>query len=218
MEHASKVFLSIFSKQASASGVQCVSGVQVYCLLGSSVQKQALRDRERNPHPACQHRRVGVESDVVTSILMLGQRYFHVMEKLLVWLVYLSLSPAPLGGLLGGSHLSLCSLEQTAPDFLAALHPHRSWPKQVRAHRGKRALTKTSHRSQARGETASFHQDRSHPPRPVGQAGSNLAADSRDHSTRDEARGGIESFFACIGSANQRLILTSQRSPQRLSP
>jgi len=63
----------------------------VYWLLSSSVQKQALRDGERNPFPACKHRRVGVESDVVNSILMLGQRYFHVMEKLLVWLVCLSL-------------------------------------------------------------------------------------------------------------------------------
>jgi hypothetical protein len=64
----------------------------LYWLLGLSVQKQALRDGERNPFPACKHRRVSVESDVVNSILMLGQRYFHVMEKLLVWLVFLSLS------------------------------------------------------------------------------------------------------------------------------
>ena len=59
----------------------------VYWLLGSSVQKQALRDGERNPFPACKHRQVGVESDVVNSILMLGQRYSHMMETLSLWLV-----------------------------------------------------------------------------------------------------------------------------------
>ena len=59
----------------------------LYWLLGSSVQKQALRDGERNPFPACKHRQVGVESDVVTSILMLGQRYSHMMETLSLWLV-----------------------------------------------------------------------------------------------------------------------------------
>jgi hypothetical protein len=59
----------------------------VYWLLGSSVQKQAPRDRERTPFPACKPRRVGVQSDVVNSMLMLEHRYFHVMEKLLLWLV-----------------------------------------------------------------------------------------------------------------------------------
>ena len=44
----------------------------LYWLLGSSVQKQALREGERTPFPACKHRRVGVESDVVNSRLMLG--------------------------------------------------------------------------------------------------------------------------------------------------
>jgi len=66
----------------------------VYWLLGSSVRKQAHRDGGRNPFPACQHRRVGVESDVITSILMLERRNAHVREKLLVWLVFLSLSSA----------------------------------------------------------------------------------------------------------------------------
>jgi len=69
-----------------------LSAQVVYWLLGSSVQKQALRDGERSPFPACKHSRVGVESNVVNSILMLEQRYFHVMEKLLVWLVFLPLS------------------------------------------------------------------------------------------------------------------------------
>jgi hypothetical protein len=64
----------------------------LYWLLGSSVQKQARPDGERSSFPACKHRRVGVESDVVDSILMLEQPYFHMMEKLLVWLVFLPLS------------------------------------------------------------------------------------------------------------------------------
>ena len=46
----------------------------LYWLLGSSVQKQALRDGERSSSPACKHRRVGVQSEVVTSILMLERR------------------------------------------------------------------------------------------------------------------------------------------------
>src|SRR5215469_18570122 len=60
----------------------------LYWLLGASVQKQALRDGERNPFSACTHRRVGVESDLVYSILMIEQCYFHVMEKLFLWLVF----------------------------------------------------------------------------------------------------------------------------------
>ena len=59
----------------------------LYWLLGSSVQKQARRDGETNPFTACKHRRVGVESDVVNSILMLERQYTHVMEKFLVWQV-----------------------------------------------------------------------------------------------------------------------------------
>jgi hypothetical protein len=42
---------------------------QLYWLLGSSVPKN-LRDGERSPSPAYKHRRVGVQSEVVNSILM----------------------------------------------------------------------------------------------------------------------------------------------------
>jgi hypothetical protein len=64
----------------------------LYWLLGSSVQNHALRDGERSPSPACKHRRVGVQSEVVTSILMLEQRYSQVMEKLLLWVMVFPLS------------------------------------------------------------------------------------------------------------------------------
>jgi hypothetical protein len=65
---------------------------RLYWLLGASVQKRALRDGESDPFSACKHRRVGVESDVVYSILMIEQCYFHVMEKLFLWLVFFPLS------------------------------------------------------------------------------------------------------------------------------
>jgi hypothetical protein len=64
----------------------------LYWLLRSSVQKQALGDGQSSSSPACKHRKVGVQSDVVTSILMLERRYSHLMEKLLLWVVFSSLS------------------------------------------------------------------------------------------------------------------------------
>jgi hypothetical protein len=60
--------------------------------LGHPFKKQAFRDGERSASPACKNRRVGVQSEVVNSMLMLEQQNLHVMEKLLVWLVYLPLS------------------------------------------------------------------------------------------------------------------------------
>src|SRR5215510_10910514 len=49
----------------------------LYWLLGSSVQRLALRDGERSVFLVCKQRKVGVQSDVVDSILMLEQRCFH---------------------------------------------------------------------------------------------------------------------------------------------
>jgi len=46
--------------------------ILLYWLLGSSVQKIWPSRRKRTPFPACKHRPVGVESDVVNSILMPG--------------------------------------------------------------------------------------------------------------------------------------------------
>jgi hypothetical protein len=72
--------------------LQLVMLIEVYWLLSTSVQNPAYRDRERSPSPACKHRRVGVQSEVVNSIFMLERRDSHVMEKLLLWLVFLLLS------------------------------------------------------------------------------------------------------------------------------
>ena len=69
-----------------------IVGRFLYWLLRSSVQKQVLGDGQSSSSPACKHRRVGVQSDVVTSILMLERRYSHLMEKLLLWVVFSSLS------------------------------------------------------------------------------------------------------------------------------
>jgi hypothetical protein len=54
--------------------------------------KPGTSNRERSPSPACKHRSVGVQSEVVNSIFMLERRYSHVMEKLLLWLVFSLLS------------------------------------------------------------------------------------------------------------------------------
>jgi hypothetical protein len=62
-------------------------------------------------------------------------------------------SPASEGELTGYVLLSLCSLDETTQDLPAALLTHRSWQKQGRAHRRKRAHTPTTHHSQARVET-----------------------------------------------------------------
>ena len=51
-------------------------------------EKQALRDGERSVSPACKYRKVGVESAVVDSILLLERHISHGMEKLLVWPVF----------------------------------------------------------------------------------------------------------------------------------
>ena len=71
------------------------------------------------------------------------------MEKFLYGWCFDS-SPATLGWLLASPLLSLDSLDQTAHFLLAALHSDRPWPKQVRVDRGKRALTTTTPRSEAR--------------------------------------------------------------------
>jgi hypothetical protein len=95
------------------------------------------------------------------------------------------LSPAAEGLLLACPLLSLSSLDQTAHFLLAALHPHRSWPKQVRAHRRKCPLAKASHHPQAPGETASLHEKRSPAPRSLGTNGSELETNAAHRPARD---------------------------------
>ena len=59
----------------------------LYWLLRASVQNQARRGGEKSSFPACKHRKVGVQFEVVDSMLMLERRYSYMMEKLLLWLV-----------------------------------------------------------------------------------------------------------------------------------
>jgi hypothetical protein len=113
---------------------------------------------------------------------------------------------------------SLASVEQTAHVLLATGNPGRPWSKQVRSHRGKCPLAKTSHHPQAPGETAGMHENGSGAPRPAGQVGSNLAADPLHRAARDEARAGIGSSFVWSGSAGQKRLLIRRRSPQKPSP
>jgi hypothetical protein len=93
-------------------------------------------------------------------------------------------SPATEGWLLGGAFLALCSLEQTAGFLLAALHPSRPWPKQVRASCGKCPPPTPTHHSQAASETATSHQDRSRAPRLVGTARSDMETSPHHRSAR----------------------------------
>ncbi len=67
-------------------------------------------------------------------------------------------------------------MDQTTRDLPADGNPHRSRQKQVRAHQRKCALAPATDHPQAAGETAGMHENRSPAPRPVGQAGSRLAA------------------------------------------
>ena len=106
---------------------------------------------------------------------MLEQRHAHVMEKLVVWLVLLTISPVAEEELLGCSLLPHYSLDQTARDLLAAGHPRRPRQKQVRVDPGKCPMTPTTRHSQATVETARMHENGSCAPRPPGQVGSNLA-------------------------------------------
>ncbi len=93
-------------------------------------------------------------------------------------------SPAAEGWLLACTLRSLCSLDQTAQVLMTAWNPYRLGQKQVGAHRRKCPLATATDHPQATSETANVYQDRSHPPRPVGQGGSDLAADPRDRATR----------------------------------
>src|SRR5204863_8768066 len=96
---------------------------------------------------------------------------------------------------LGCAFLSLDALDQTAHVILPAWNTGRLGPKQLRAHCRKCPLAPTTDHPQTTSETTIFHQERSHAPRPAGQADSNLAASPRDCSTRHEARGFHRELF-----------------------
>ena len=82
---------------------------------------------------------------------------------------------------------SLCSLDYTTHFLLAPWNTHRSCQKQSGAHRGKCAPTTTTHHAQAAGETASMHQDGSHPPRAFSKGCSGLETSALPRSTRNPA-------------------------------
>ncbi len=79
------------------------------------------------------------------------------------------------------------------------------------------ACTKTpaTDHPQAAGETAGMHENRSPAPRPVGQAGSRLAASPHHSFNPTQCSASIGSSSACTGNTGQRLQLTSRRSLQK---
>ncbi len=79
---------------------------------------------------------------------------------------------------------SLCALDQITHFLLAPWGTHRSCQKQIGAHSGKCALTTATHYPQAAGETASMHEEGSHPPRALSKSGSGMEANALHYSTR----------------------------------
>src|SRR5262249_24108971 len=112
---------------------------RLYWLLESSFQKQARQDRERstslhtNRGWSVENQMSSKASSCLDNAIFMEWRSF-----LDGWCC--DTSPAPLGWLLGGSRLLLFSLDKTVQDLLAARNPHRSWERQIPAHRRKRPL------------------------------------------------------------------------------
>ena len=158
----------------------------MYWLLGSSVQKIALQDGERSSSPTCKHMRVGVESGVVDSIPMLEQRHSYVMEKIFYGRCFHH-SPA-------AEDSCLEALTSRLARWTKPLRTSLPLSTLTDLGRSKSALLAENAllRQQlivlkATGETANIHQDRSHPPRPAGQAGSIVATGSLHRATRHPA-------------------------------
>src|SRR5260370_25840222 len=82
---------------------------------------------------------------------------------------------------------SLCSLDQTTHFLLAPWNTRRSYQKQGGAHGGKCPPATTTRHPQAAGETASMHQDGSHPSRALSKGGSAMEANALPRSTRNPA-------------------------------
>ena len=96
---------------------------------------------------------------------------------------------------------SLCSLGQTTHLLLANGNTGRSCQKQSGTHSGKCAPTTTTHH-----------------PRAFSTGCSGLETSALPRSTRYIADASIVSSSACIGSADQRPLLTSPRYPRKPSP
>ena len=95
----------------------------MYWLLGSSVQKMSC-ETEKDLHSLLANtgrlvynQTSSPASSCSNDTILIGWRSF-----LYGW--YIDQSSAIEGWLLGGALFSLCSLEQTAPDLIAAGHPH----------------------------------------------------------------------------------------------
>ena len=101
---------------------------------------------------------------------------------------------------------------------LPLANPDRPWQKQVRAYRRKCPLATATHHPQAAGETARMHEKRSLTPRPAWQGWFEPGSRLSSSCNQIPCSGGIGSSFACTGSASQRLLLTSRRSPRKRSP
>jgi hypothetical protein len=96
---------------------------------------------------------------------------------------------------------SFCSLDHTTHFLLAPWNTRRSCQKQIGAHGRKCALTTTTHHSQASGETACMHEDRSHPPRTFSKGCSGVEANALHRSTRN---------LAALASGALPLVLEAQ--------
>ena len=91
-------------------------------------KKEPFKTENDHLSPGCKHRRVGVPSEIVDSLLMLEKRHTHVMEKRVYgWCFYPS--QAGEGSLLGCALLALDSLDETALFFIATWNSRRSWQK-----------------------------------------------------------------------------------------
>ncbi len=130
---------------------------------------------------------------------------------------YDDLSPAAEEWLLGCALLSFYSLDQTAGDLLAALHPHRSWTKLIRARGRKCPLTSATDHPQAPGEAAGMYENGSDAPRAFSKVGSNMEPSPHHSCNQRPCSAGIGSSFACIGNGSPRRLLIRRRSrPKRL--
>jgi hypothetical protein len=75
---------------------------------------------------------------------------------------------------------SLCSVDQTTHFLLTLWNARGSYQKQSGASGGKCALTTTTSHSEAASETASKHEEGSHPPCTLNKSSSNMEANAHD--------------------------------------